>query len=189
MDAIALLKADHNRVRGLFARFKAAHEAEDDETMTSLGTTIAEELAVHTTIEEEVFYPWAHELTDKIAESVDEGLEEHHVVKVLLDEIAALTPATDEWVAKMTVVIENVEHHAEEEETEMFPAVNGAASADDLRTQAEQLEARKAALGAPVLGDKIDLTDEKLHELATAQQIPGRSSMTHEEHAAPLAPG
>jgi hemerythrin superfamily protein len=188
MDAITLLKGDHNRVRGLFARFKSAHEADDDRAMTALAATIAEELTVHTTIEEEVFYPWARKLTDDIAESVDEGLEEHHVVKILLDEIAGLTPATDEWIAKMTVVIENVEHHAEEEETEMFPAVRGAASASDLQAQAEALEARKAKLGAPVLGDKIDLTDEKLHELATEQKIPGRSSMTHEELAAAVAP-
>ena len=58
MDALTLLTADHNRVRGLFARFTSAKEAEDTATMRKLATLIDRELDVHTTIEEEVFYPW-----------------------------------------------------------------------------------------------------------------------------------
>src|SRR3990170_3628514 len=114
MDAIALLIADHNRVRGLFAQFEDAKEAENVETMASVGATIATELDVHTRIEEEIFYPWAKGLDEEIVEMIDEGYEEHHVVKGLLHEIAGLEPGDDQWVAKLTVVIENVEHHAEE---------------------------------------------------------------------------
>ncbi len=189
MDALTLLTADHNRVRGLFARFTSAKEAEDTATMGELATLIDHELEVHTTIEEEVFYPWARDLSDDIAEVIDEGIEEHHVVKVLLGEVAELTPEDDEWVAKMTVIIENVEHHAEEEESEMFPQIRSASSGDDLEAVADRLEARKAELGAPVLADKQDLTMDELRRLASDQEIPGRSSMDHDELAATVSPG
>jgi hemerythrin superfamily protein len=188
MDALDLLTADHNRVRGLFARFTAAKDDDDTTTMAELATVIDRELEIHTTIEEDVFYPWARDLSDEIAEVVDEGVEEHHVVKVLLGEVRDLSPGDDEWVAKLTVVIENVEHHAEEEESEMFPQVRSASSGDSLETLATRLEDRKAELGAPVLADKQDMTTEQLRELAKEQEIPGRSSMDHDELAATVSP-
>src|SRR5918994_5558468 len=155
MDATTLLIADHNRVRGLFARFNTAKEKDDTGTLTALGAAIAEELRVHTTIEEEVFYPWVHGLNDELAEVVDEGIQEHHVVKTLLDEIAMLPAGEDDWMAKMAVVIENVEHHAEEEEKEMFPTLRGASTEDDRERVGSELETKKASLGAPVVEDKI----------------------------------
>ena len=118
MDAIELLTADHNRVRGLFARFREAHEGKDDVTAIEVAGKIFDELKVHTTIEEEVFYPAVHDASEEIGETVDEGLEEHHVVETLMEELGQVEPAGDEWNAKMTVLIENVEHHAEEEEKE-----------------------------------------------------------------------
>ncbi len=123
-----------------------------------------------------------------MAEIVDEGIEEHHEVKVLLAEIAALEPGDPSWVAKLTVVIENVSHHAEEEETKMFPKVRSATSAADRDEIGTQLDARKGQLGAPVLADTIDLTNDELHTLATAQAIPGRSTMDHVELAATVNP-
>ena len=110
-------------------------------------------------------------------------------MKLLLEEIAALEPASAIWRAKMTVVIENVEHHAKEDETDMFPAIRGAADAAALGDRATQLEARKTSLGAPVFADKIDLTTNALRKLATDQRIPGRSSMRHDELAATVALG
>lgn len=184
MDALDLLIADHNRVRGLFARFKKAKESDDASTMHSIAPIVFEELEVHTTIEEQVFYPWAHDLSDEVGDLVDEGVQEHHVVKMLMEELQALESGADEWVAKMTVLIENVEHHAEEEESEMFPKTRSNTSANDRATLAEQLEAKKKALGAPTLADKIDLTDSELRELAKEQEIPGRSKMDHEHLAA-----
>jgi hemerythrin superfamily protein len=188
MDALALLTADHNRVRGLFERFDKAKDEGDAATLASLAATIFEELEVHTTIEEERFYPAVHDLSDEIGEVVDEGVEEHHVVKVLMEEIRGLDPSTDEWQAKMTVLIENVKHHAEEEETDMFPKVRSASAAGTLTALAEQLEAKKAELGAPTLADKIDLTKQELVEKAKEQSIPGRSTMSQEELAATVAP-
>jgi hemerythrin superfamily protein len=188
MDALALLTADHNRVRGLFERFEKAKDADDAATLGTLGATIFEELEVHTTIEEERFYPAVHDLSDEIGEVVDEGIEEHHVVKVLMDEIRALDPSSDEWQAKMTVLIENVKHHAEEEENEMFPKIRSASDAGTLTALGDQLEAKKAELGAPTLADKIDLTKEELLDKAKEQSIPGRSTMSQGELAATVAP-
>jgi hemerythrin superfamily protein len=188
MDALELLTADHNRVRGLFSRFEKAHESKNDERMSELASKIVTELEVHTTIEEEIFYPTIAGMNDDLREMVAEGNEEHHVAKTLIEELGGLEPGGEEWVAKMTVLIESVEHHAEEEEKEMFPAVRSASDADTRTRVAEQLEARKRELGAPTLADKIDLTKGELMDKAKDQDIPGRSSMSHDELAATVAP-
>ena len=188
MDALELLTADHNRVRGLFARFKTAKEDENLEEMTRLAALINTELEVHTTIEEEIFYPALHDLTEEVHETITEGYEEHKVAKQLLAEITAMEPNTEDWAAKVTVLIENVEHHAEEEESEMFPKIRSNTAAEARAQLADQLEARKRELGAPTMADKIDLTKEELRRLATEQEIPGRSKMSQEELAATVAP-
>lgn len=189
MDSITLLTADHNRVRGLFTRFHEAKESDDVDAMRRLADQIVTELEVHTRIEEEIFYPEARELNDEIEETVAEGIEEHHVVDVLMEELQGLTPGEEPWVAKVTVIIENVEHHASEEESELFPAVRQAMDADAPADQARRLEARKAELGAPTVADKEHLSVEQLQELAKEQEIPGRSSMDREELMATVAPG
>jgi hemerythrin superfamily protein len=189
VQAPDLLTADHNRVRGLFAQFKAAHQNDDTERMSNVALKIFEDLEVHTTIEEEIFYPEVHDTSDEVSETVDEGVQEHHVVKTLMAELKQLPDGNDEWVAKMQVLIENVEHHAEEEEKELFPPLRSKLSAEQLEDMGERLDARKRQLGAPTLGDKIDLTKEELLELAREQEIPGRSTMSQEELAATVAPG
>ncbi len=181
MDALMLLAADHNRVRGLFARFQAAEEEKDTATMMELAAKIIVELEVHTTIEEEIFYPAIKEASEEIKDIVDEGIEEHHVADTLIGEIKALTPDDDAWAAKMKVLIENVEHHAEEEEQEMFPETRKAFDAATLEDLGMRLEARKAELGAPTAADKEHLSTEELQTLAKEQEIPGRSSMGREE--------
>ena len=119
---------------------------------------------------------------------VNEGVEEHHEVKILLAELNGYIAPDPTWVAKMTVIIENVEHHADEEESDLFPKVRGATSAEDRNGLGDRLDRRKGELGAPRLADTIDLTDAELHRLATAQAIPGRSSMDHDELAATVSP-
>jgi hemerythrin-like domain-containing protein len=105
-----------------------------------------------------------------------------------MTEIRELEPGSEQWVAKMTVLVESVEHHAEEEEQELFPDVRSKLDADARATLAEQMEARKAELGAPTMADKVDLTKDELSKLASEQEIPGRSSMSAEELAAAVAP-
>jgi hemerythrin superfamily protein len=189
MDAIMLLIGDHNRVRGLFKRFEKAEEAKDQATAQQLATTILTELDVHAEIEEKHFYPACKEAgIEVLTEVVDEGEEEHHVAKTLIAEIRAETPGSDHWSAKMKVLMENIQHHADEEEKEMFPKTRRALGAEKLKALAEQMEATKKQLGAPTLEDKLDLTDDTLKKLATEQEIPGRSKMSHEELAAAVAP-
>lgn len=188
MEATALLTADHNRVRGLFTQFRAAHEAENTARMGESASAILEELEVHTSIEEDIFYPAVREASHELDELVSEGIEEHHVVDVLAAEIKALPPGNEEWVAKMKVLIENVEHHAEEEEQELFPGVRGALAKEILEALGEQLESQKAELGAGTIADKEHLSVEELRQLAQAQEIPGRSEMNREELLATVAP-
>ncbi len=187
MDALELLTADHNRVRGLFARFQAA-EGENDAQAARLAAKIFEELEVHTKIEEEIFYPAITKLNDEIHELVTEGIEEHHVVDNLMAEVKGLSPSDEEWAAKVKVLIENVEHHAGEEEEEMFPKVRGAMESDARAALGQQMEARKAELGAPTAADKEHLSTEELTRLAREQEIPGRSNMKREELLATVAP-
>jgi hemerythrin superfamily protein len=188
MDALSLLTADHNRVRGLFARFQAAEEEENTAQMAELAQKIVFELEVHTTIEEEIFYPTVKGENEELKDSVDEGVEEHHVAKTLIGEIQGLTPDDDAWSAKMKVLIESVEHHAQEEEEELFRETRKAFDKEALEELGTRLEARKAELGAPTIADKEHLTNEQLKELAREQEIPGRSSMDREELIATVDP-
>ena len=189
MDALSLLIADHNRVRGLFARFQAAEEEHDTALMAELAQKILTELEVHTTIEEEIFYPAVKEANEELKDTVDEGVEEHHVADTLMAEVKELPPGEDAWVAKMKVLVESVEHHVEEEEQEMFPHCRKAFDKEVLEELGTRLEARKAELGAPTAADKEHLSNQELQELAREQQIPGRSSMDREELLATVDPG
>src|SRR5918996_2765784 len=99
-----------------------------------------------------------------------------------------LAPGSKEWAAKVQLIMESVEHHATEEENEMFPKARGAFDAAGLRELADRLEARKTELGAPTVADKEHLTLDQLRELARSQQIPGRSHMKREELLATVAP-
>ena len=187
MDALELLTADHNRVRGLFSRFQAA-EGKDEAEAQRLAATIFEELEVHTKIEEQVFYPAVSDCNEELHDLVAEGLEEHHVVDSLMAEVRTLPSSDDAWAAKLKVLIENVEHHAEEEEQELFPLVRKALDAAARSDLADRLEALKSQLGAPTAADKAHLTTEELTKLAQEQEIPGRSSMRREELLATVAP-
>jgi hemerythrin superfamily protein len=188
MDALELLTADHNRVRGLFKRWKAAEERDDTEAMKLLTTKIVEELLIHMTIEEEIFYPAVRGESEEIRETVFEGVEEHHVAKVLVQELADMPPGGEEWTAKVKVLIESVEHHADEEEQDMFPPVRSKTVADQRERLGARLEQRKVTLGAPPMEVALDLTMEELKEKAKEQEIPGRSKMKKEELAATVDP-
>lgn len=188
MDGLDLLTADHNRLRGLFTRFHAAHENKDTTAMGELAEQIFAELEVHTAIEEQIFYPAVHDLSEELAESVDEGVQEHHVVDVLIEEARALTSSDAEWVAKLTVLMESVEHHAEEEETDLFPQVRSATETATREEWGARFEKMKADRGAPTPTEAAQLTTEELRRRATKQQIPGRSTMTRDDLLATIDP-
>ncbi len=125
MDAITLLKADHREVERLFKTFQ---KASDNATATKRRTVkkIIELLSVHAAIEEQVFYPAVRAAVEDAEDDVLESMEEHHVVKWLLSEIDKLDIGDERYKAKVTVLIENVRHHAEEEEQDLFPKVRAA---------------------------------------------------------------
>jgi hemerythrin superfamily protein len=158
MDAIELLTSDHDEVRALFEQFRSAHEGEDEETMVDIAQQVMLALEAHTTIEEEIFYPAVREADPELAEDVAEAGQEHHVVDVLMNEMREEEPSSEVWVAKMQVLMENVEHHAEEEENEMFSDVREAMDDARLDELGQQLQERKQQLLGESTGDgEVDI--------------------------------
>jgi hypothetical protein len=140
MDAISLLKADHDKVKKLLAEGEQSTERAE-KTRTELFETLKAEMMLHERIEEEIFYPALKEHPKAKAIAL-EGYEEHHVVDEIMGELEA-TDVTDEtWSAKFKVMKENIEHHIEEEEGEMFTQAREIFEADEL----EQLGSRMAEL-------------------------------------------
>ena len=132
MDALALLKEDHDRVKKMLEDGESTTER-GEKTRTELFRTLKTELTIHEQIEEEIFYP-ALKAHPKAKEIVLEGYEEHHVVDEIMGELEA-TPVTDEtWGAKFKVMKENIEHHIEEEEGEMFKQARQVFDADELES-------------------------------------------------------
>ena len=141
MDAIALLKEDHDKVKKLLTELETTTER-GIKTRTELFATIKGELTVHEIIEEEIFYPElkAH---PKARDIVLEGYEEHHVVDVLMGELELLDVSDEKWGAKAIVMKENIEHHIEEEEGEMFAKARQVFDRDELMDLGERMAARK----------------------------------------------
>jgi iron-sulfur cluster repair protein YtfE (RIC family) len=139
MDAFELLKQDHKKVSQLFSKIESAKAA----AKTSLFNQLKAELDLHAHIEETVLYP-ALENTDEAREITLEAYEEHKVVKDLLSELANAGTLNDEWDAKLTVLKENVEHHVEEEEGELFGKARKALGQERIEELGAELEAEKA---------------------------------------------
>ena len=142
MDAIVLLKADHKTVEGLFKQFEKAGSGALV-TKKKIVSSIIEELTTHAFIEEQIFYPAARAAVPETTDHVLESIEEHHVVVWLMSELTKLDPADETYTAKVTVLIENVRHHVEEEEQEWFPQVRKAMGRKQLVALGEQMEAAK----------------------------------------------
>ena len=134
-DAVALIKADHRKVEQLFSEFE---EAGDRAYRTKQAT-----------IEEETYYPAVEAKARKDGrELVAEAVEEHHVVKVLLGELAGMSAEDDAFDAKVTVLMENVRHHVEEEESELLPQSEDVLGEDELARLGAEMAVRKRQLGA-----------------------------------------
>jgi hemerythrin superfamily protein len=118
MNALTLLKKDHAKVKALLSELESTTER-GVQTRQRLFAQIKAELTVHETIEEEIFYPElkAH---PKAKDIVLEAYEEHNVVDTLMGELSSLSVEDETWGAKAKVMQENIEHHIEEEEGEMF---------------------------------------------------------------------
>ena len=143
-DAIAMLKADHKKVSGLFADFEKARAAT---TKKKLVSTICTELSVHAQVEEELFYP-AVKAALKDKELIPEAVVEQATMKALIGQIEGVEPDGEMYDAKVKVLSEYVKHHVKEEHTEMFP--KAAKTRLDMVALGEQMAARKSELLAAV---------------------------------------
>lgn len=141
MDAIKLLTDDHETVSKLL---KQIDETTDRavKTREELFTKLKRELTVHEMIEEEIFYP-ALKDHPRAREIVLEAYEEHNVVDMVMAEIEGVAYDDETWAAKFTVMMENIEHHVEEEETEMFKQARQVFDRAELEQLGERMAARK----------------------------------------------
>ena len=145
MDAITLLRNDHKTVEALFKRFEKAGDSAYVEKR-EIVDRIIEELSIHAAIEEQIFYPAARSQVPATEDLTLESLEEHHIVKWVLSELTGLDPRAERFDAKVTVLIENVRHHVEEEQTDLFPKVRDGLSRKMLVDLGDALaEAKKTA--------------------------------------------
>ncbi|GGB81908.1 hemerythrin [Knoellia flava TL1] len=147
-DAIVMLKDDHKQIKACFREFQKSTTT--DARKGKLVEQMIELLTVHTYVENEVMYPRVRELMPDLEDDVLESYEEHHVADVLVMELLPMSPGDERFEAKTTVLIENVTHHIDEEESEWFPKVREGLSRTQLREiGAEIAEARERAPRRP----------------------------------------
>ncbi len=148
-DAIVILKDDHKEIRRLFRAFTAAGDHAYAEKKAVADKIIAA-LTAHTYIENETMYPEVRRLLPDLEDDVLESYEEHHVADVLVMELAALPADHERFSPKMTVLIENVTHHMDEEEQDWFPKVRAGLGRKQLTALGERmLEQKKTAPTSP----------------------------------------
>lgn len=157
-DAIELLKADHKAVKALFKKFaalKSDGDAESEEKMAVV-QKICDALTVHTTIEEEIFYPAVRQAIAD-ADLMDEALVEHAGAKELISQLESMDAGDDLFDAKVTVLGEQIDHHVEEEEGDMFP-------------KAKKAKVDLEGLGAAMTARKEELSEDLGPEVSAKSQ-------------------
>ena len=164
-DAIALLKSDHRAVEELFEKYE---KASGTERKQKLAEEICLEISVHAEIEEEIFYPACEGKVDE--DLLKESYVEHDAAKLLIAEIMADTPKSDEFYdAKVKVLQEEIEHHVEEEEK---------------RLEGLFAQARKAGLDMDQLGEELAARKQELTEEFKTTGIPEPQLKTMDEVSA-----
>ena len=138
-DAIAMLQEDHRRVRDLFQEYEAAM---DPRTKRELAEEVCTELETHAQLEEQIFYPAVQEESQEGRALVQEAIQEHQKVKDMIAALREMGPDSQAFDTKFRELIQNVEHHVEEEETEMFSLAEQELSADldDLKEEMQELK-------------------------------------------------
>jgi hemerythrin superfamily protein len=164
IDALDLLKADHDKVKTLFREFDDLRGNDDeDERKAELVDEICYELTVHTMIEEEIFYPALRAAIDD-DDMMDEADVEHAGARDLISQLEVMYPGDDHFDATVTVLGEEIGHHIDKEESDMFAAARGAGL--DLDDLGERMSARKDELdedlsSPPSSIDSIDAAAER----------------------------
>jgi hemerythrin-like domain-containing protein len=150
MNALDLLKEDHDRIKPLLNDLKETTDRAE-KTRGELFSRIKEELTVHEIIEEEIFYPTLKE-HPKAKKIVLEGYEEHDVVSRLMGELDGMDPTDEHFGPKAKVMAENIEHHIEEEEGEMFKQARQVFEAHELEALGERMARRKESARQELFG-------------------------------------
>lgn len=150
MNAFTLLKQDHQKVAGILEKIDETTERAA-KGREELFTQLKNELDVHTRIEEEILYPTLEEYEETRAISL-EAYEEHAVVKQLLEELSSGPKDDEQWTAKFTVLKENIEHHVEEEEGDMFKEARKVLSEAEIEKLGERLQEAKRAQKSAMAG-------------------------------------
>ena len=151
INAITSLKADHTSVKSLFDQFE---KATDRATKMTVVSEALEELSIHATLEEEIFYPAVREAIDDEDGVMNEADEEHHVAKILIAELEEMDGTESHYDAKFTVLAENVRHHIKEEEEEMLPR------AQKTKIDFDALGGKMLSLKQELLSEGMPVTDE-----------------------------
>ncbi|MEA3159082.1 MAG: hypothetical protein QOD95_630 [Gammaproteobacteria bacterium] len=146
LDAIAMLMADHKKVKKLFSDFDKLKEEGGDDEKSAIVDQICNELKIHTELEEEIFYPAVRKAIDD-SDLMDEALVEHAGAKDLIAQLEDASPEDDLYDAKVTVLGEQIEHHVKEEEGSIFP-------------KAKKAKVDTEALGSTMTKRKIALMDK-----------------------------
>ena len=144
-DAVAMLTAEHREVKQLFEQFEQLTDRAKV-SKKKLADQICNALILHTTIEEEIFYPAVREATKEAEDKVDEAVVEHAAAKDLIAQIQEMDPDDELYDAKVKVLSEQIDHHVEEEEKEMFPMAKKAGL--DLAALGQEMAGRKQELAA-----------------------------------------
>lgn len=141
MDALKMLEDDHKTVKKILGELEETTERAA-KTRAELFTRLEREMRIHEVLEEEILYP-ALEEHDKAKNVALEGYEEHHVVDTIMGEMRSVSVEDERWTAKFSVMKENIEHHIEEEEGEMFPTAREIFSSEDLEEMGEEMAVRR----------------------------------------------
>lgn len=169
MDAIGLLKKDHQTVRELFDRFERTEETSKRREIVEAACA---ELKVHAAIEERLFYPALRQQMADEAGLIDEADEEHHEVKILMAELDMMDGSEENYCAKFEVLSENVRHHMKEEEGSMFPKAKK--TAIDFSALGERMRELKARLEAD--GVEPGAEERMVAEFGVAEKSPSRAA-------------
>lgn len=157
-DAIAILTADHRKVHALFEQFSTMKEKGSDQDKAAIVEQVCNELTIHTALEEEIFYPAVRKAIDD-ADLMDEALVEHAGAKQLIEQLLSMDPSDELYDAKVTVLGEQIDHHVEEEEDDMF-------------VQAKKSKVDTSALGAKMLKKRMALLGELGIENEDGEEVP-----------------
>ena len=146
-DAIAILKQDHRDIERVFKEFERAGQKEQRKKK-KLVKQMVEQLSMHAQIEEQLFYPQLQEVA-KENELALKAMEEHDLLKVLLEQLHTMTPEEQRFQAKVTVLIESVRDHVKEEEAELFPKMREAMTPIQLKDLGTRMEEGRKAIQSP----------------------------------------